>query len=496
MCTCVSFLSRSAGARPAGPFDVAGVMRSLGLSGGTAPPRHDLALEPVTVINPGEERIEEARVVVRDGRIHSVEKASPNTNGARRFVLPGLVDLHTHAFPGTMDWFGRLELMHGVTSVRNTGADVSIFGYKAAVARGERVAPRIFAGGMPLDGRPAAFPPPFSGTVLETPESGRRVVQSLAARGADHVKTFINLTPPVLSAVCSEAAELGIPVIGHVPRFSEIGTAGVADVQHLAGVPAVPTTAFAVDGSFPAWLEAWSDVPGDRLARVTEACLEKGIAHTATLVLWKGLARCADPTLERPDTVGLMPDAFTQVVWNTGRPPGPYVKACDERMLDGVLAAWPHMLECVAAFREAGVTVLPGTDVVNPWIVPGRGLHEELELLVSCGYTPEETLRLATREAGARLGVEGLGTIAAGAPADLLVLRDDPTRDLRALATLERVVADGRDYAVEALRDEQAAFCERFSGVLPRLLARLGGAALTALYSALPASEPRYDASM
>ena len=398
--------------------------------------------------------------------------------------------LGERAYGSLMDVPGPIDI---VDVFREPGAVPEIA--KQAVARGERVAPRIFACGLPLDGKPAAFPPPFSGAVLDTPERGRRRVRQLAAKGADHVKAFINLTPPVLEAICDEAQGHGLPVIGHIPRFSRIEDAGVADVQHMTGIPDVPTTAFALDGSFPGWLEAWSQVGGERQARVEEACLEQGIAHTATLVLWKGLARCADPTLDRPATRGLIPDVFSDVFWNTRRPLGPYVKALDGRALDGVLAAWPRMLESVAAFREAGVTVLPGTDVVNPWIVPGRGLHEELELLVGCGYSPEETLRLATSEAGSRLGLEGLGTLAPGAPADLLVLREDPTHDLRALDTLESVVADGRFYDVAALRDEQAAFCERFSGVLPRLLAQVGRAALTTLYSALPAPRPRNDGS-
>ena len=44
------------------------------------------------------------------------------------------------------------------------------------------------------------------------------------------------------------------------------------------------------------------------------------------------------------------------------------------------------------------------------------------------------------------------------APADLLVFREDPTRDLAALATLEAVIADGRLYGrsdLEAALDTQ-----------------------------------------
>jgi imidazolonepropionase-like amidohydrolase len=37
--------------------------------------------------------------------------------------------------------------------------------------------------------------------------------------------------------------------------------------------------------------------------------------------------------------------------------------------------------------------------------------------------------------------------IEAGAPADILVFRDDPDRDLNALSTLEAIVVNGRFYS-------------------------------------------------
>ena len=62
------------------------------------------------------------------------------------------------------------------------------------------------------------------------------------------------------------------------------------------------------------------------------------------------------------------------------------------------------------------------------------------------GLDVEEAWAAATRVAGESLGVPDLGTVRAGAPADLLIFRDDPTADLRALATLQAVVAQGRLY--------------------------------------------------
>ena len=59
-----------------------------------------------------------------------------------------------------------------------------------------------------------------------------------------------------------------------------------------------------------------------------------------------------------------------------------------------------------------------------------------------------------------------LGRVERGAPADLLVFREDPTRDLDALSTLEAVVADGRLYTREHLDEELARRRRYFEGAL------------------------------
>jgi imidazolonepropionase-like amidohydrolase len=69
-----------------------------------------------------------------------------------------------------------------------------------------------------------------------------------------------------------------------------------------------------------------------------------------------------------------------------------------------------------------------------------------LRTLVDAGFTAEDAWLAATRWAGETLRVEKLGTVQEGAPADLVIFREDPTRDLQALPTLEAVVARGRLY--------------------------------------------------
>lgn len=85
-------------------------------------------------------------------------------------------------------------------------------------------------------------------------------------------------------------------------------------------------------------------------------------------------------------------------------------------------------------------------------------------LFVRAGLTPEEAWAAATTTAGASLRQPGLGTLREGAPADLLILDRDPTRDLAALSTLRAVIADGRLYSRETLEAALAAQRRHFDG--------------------------------
>jgi imidazolonepropionase-like amidohydrolase len=95
----------------------------------------------------------------------------------------------------------------------------------------------------------------------------------------------------------------------------------------------------------------------------------------------------------------------------------------------------------IRAALDAGVTIANGSDV-------GVFTHgdnvRELELLVEYGLTPMQAIVAATSTAGRVLGApEGLGLIRDGAPADLLVVRGDPTADVRALRAVHVVVQHG-----------------------------------------------------
>jgi imidazolonepropionase-like amidohydrolase len=68
----------------------------------------------------------------------------------------------------------------------------------------------------------------------------------------------------------------------------------------------------------------------------------------------------------------------------------------------------------------------------------------ELELMVKAGLTPMDAIVSATGDAARCMkNTTGLGTLKAGSPADFVIYRDDPTKDIRATRTLESVWVGG-----------------------------------------------------
>lgn len=73
-------------------------------------------------------------------------------------------------------------------------------------------------------------------------------------------------------------------------------------------------------------------------------------------------------------------------------------------------------LRNVGEMHRAGMTLLAGTDIGAPLLVPGSSLHDELGLLVrAAGMTPLQALRAATIAPARVVSVDdSLGTVDVG----------------------------------------------------------------------------------
>jgi hypothetical protein len=101
----------------------------------------------------------------------------------------------------------------------------------------------------------------------------------------------------------------------------------------------------------------------------------------------------------------------------------------------------------VGAMFRAGVLLLAGTDVGNPYCFPGFSLHDELALLVESGVSPLGALQAATRNAAIFMDAsDKYGSVTPGKVADLVLLDADPLRDIHNTTKISEVFLGGKEF--------------------------------------------------
>jgi hypothetical protein len=294
------------------------------------------------------------------------------------------------------------------------------------------------------------------GQVVRNPEEARAAVNDRADRGARYIKVYDWLTPESMAAARDTAKERGLRIVGQIPFSTSLGTSGVEDVQHLNGCQFKDMPLgfdFHDPKQFAMYYRTWANIDEARIDDIVRISLEQGIVHTPTIVVQDRLARMKGPGEAYDPICEYMPRYYRDVMWNPEVGIS-YLQGHSDDVLDDLKEAIVQIKRVTGRLHKAGATVLAGTDAPgNPYTTPGVSLHEELHDLVDSGLSPEDAWAAGTRHAGEFLGVPMLGTLQKDAPADILVFREDPTRHLAAMSTLEAVAVDGRLYSKEALHE-------------------------------------------
>jgi imidazolonepropionase-like amidohydrolase len=446
-----------------------------------AVPAQGVTLTGVTIVNPGGTRATDQTIVVKEGQIASIASSAQDAASAAGdasykgyFVLPGLIDMHTHNPPppanADLQYFFLMYLAHGVTTIRDTGNNGFMLQTRADVAQGKVVGPRIFTCGPILDGDPPVWP--FSRVVRNAAEADR-IVDDLASQHVDFVKVYERLTPEALAGIEAAAKRHSLPVVGHVPELVKFEDAHIDDVQHLTRVDLEPQSLIASPHEMIGrWAKGWEAVDDARIKFIVDTSLAQHIAHTPTIVVNDRISRLYDIAAQLRDPVASMvPAWYPQIVWQSPAEESPE----DQKHLNDSARLLnqqvPKMKLVVRRLHEAGVTVHLGTDTLNPFVVPGEAMHEEMHNFLDAGYTPEQVWQAATAGNGASLPPAGLGTLRPGAPADFAVFRQDPTQNLDALSEIAAVVANGRLYTHDDLDAALLAYRKRFDSASYKFVA-------------------------
>lgn len=365
-------------------------------------------------------------ITLTGGRIASVRPITPGaaeaakTSGARLVdatgltVMPGLWDAHVHprAHDMTAQWWA-VQLAYGITDVISNGASTyqSVM-QKEALATGQLVGPRLFAGAI-FDG-----PRPFYGhhRAVKDPAVLRIELDKARAMDMDFLKAYVRAPATFMRMISQAGSAMGVVSGSH---FLSPGIeAGLSGTTHLSATQRMGY--------------GWSESEGgksyqDVIALYAQTDFALVSHHSqGNNVLGDEPGIATDPRFTL-----LMPEQYVRGFrTQAATPPTPQQR---EAMREDVAAP--------AAILRAGGLVTIGTD--SPLAGPGLGVHARLRSFAT-GVTNHQALQAVTINAAryARADRE-LGTVEAGKIADLIFVRGDPLANVAAAANVAIVMKNG-----------------------------------------------------
>ena len=400
-------------------------------------------------------------VVVRKARIESVGTAEGFTLPARtsrvdvsgHWIIPGLIDGHVHLIDpqaGVLAWSIPRYLAWGVTTVRDAhGSLKRILELRDQLDRGGRVGPRVYAAGAMIDGSPATYPDAME---AHRPADARRAVDRLVSDGVDFIKLYTRVDRGLLLPIMDEVRPFNIRVSAHLGMVDArtAARAGVSSIEHLSGVPEAavpdPSGLYAAHARsfFAGWTaseRAWATLDSAAVADVAAELAERRVVVVPTLVLHQTMSRLDDSTTLQ-DSMYLAVPEFERRRWNV---PDIIARAGWSREdFDAFRRSRSVQDRFLREFLARGGLVAAGTDAANQLMVPGYGLHREMELLVHAGLSPGDAIVAGSRNGAVLIGVDSIGVVAPGKVADLVILTRDPVADIRNTTAIDRVMSRGR----------------------------------------------------
>lgn len=395
-----------------------------------------ITIDNVTIVDVTNGQLQPRRSIVIEGKrivrivnASAATRASATVDGSGMFVIPGLWDMHIHAyftndsarFHSTNQIMLPLFVVNGVTGVRDLGSNLEAsLAARDSIASHQLIGPRMMISGPMIDGPTTRY---AAAIKVATADEARAAVRMLKARGVDLIKTQTLIPREAYFALADESKRIGIPFEGHVPRemtAMESVRAGQRSFEHMIGVTDTATSLIA------------------ELAR-------QRVWQCPTVINSVGTASdfLNDPGLPfwlRSNVESWRAAALTRLEVSDSA-----ARAAQERST--------RRLALIKKLHDAKVPFLAGTDAPAGYdLVPGYSLHRELALFVRAGLTPLEALQTATLNPAIYFGrTAEWGTVAEGKVADLVLLSGNPLIDISNTSGIRGVVSDGRYYSQREL---------------------------------------------
>lgn len=444
-----------------------------------------VAFVNVNVVPMDKERVQrDQTVVVRDGVITEIGDAkriripvgAQRIDGRGKFLIPGLSDMHVHLF--TDDEFPdvlaedefKIMLAHGVTTIRLMTGTPEQLVLRARSARGEILAPTIYAASPQFIGKKSS-----NAYFVTTETEAREAVRKAKHDGYDYLKVTTNLKPEVYEAIVDEAAKQDIRVVGHADSRS-IGLMRALkarqQIEHLDSyLEALLPESSPVKGSVsdiylynPKNWESLDYIDERKIPELARLTVQANPFFTPTLHLFKftfGKGRTEDSFRAQPD-LRFYPQKMIDLWMGVSKRYLSTAAPIEKR--EKYIRVRNQL---VKAIYDAGGRVMAGSDTPEWLMLYGYTLHLELIDLRDAGLSNYAALEAATRNPALFFGtITKTGTIEKGKRADLVLLDASPLEDIANTQKRAGVMLKGRYYSQAEMNQWLDQIAPRFRNAL------------------------------
>jgi N-acetylglucosamine-6-phosphate deacetylase len=397
-------------------------------------------------------------VIAEIGKNVKIPKDAQIIDGSGKYLIPGLVDMHTHLLSDGDDYPDsiaedelRVMVANGVTTARFMIGTPEQLILRRKSAKGEIVAPQIYSASPHLTGREQG-----NNFVVNTPEEAREAVRKSKAAGYDFIKITTFIKAEVYEAAIDEAAKQNIRVVGHADaRFVGLQRALKArqQIEHLDGyLEAIlrddaPTKNSISDLYIydPKNWESLDSVDESKIAKIARMTVESNPFVNPTQHFMKntfGLPRSEESIRAQPD-FRFYP-AKVQEQWLNFYKKNRFINQVSYEKR----ARWIEIRnKIIKAIHDAGGKIMTGSDTPEFLWLYGFSMHRELKALADAGLSNYAALEAATKNPAMFFGnLKEVGTIEKGKRADFVLLDANPLENISATEKRAGVMLKGIYY--------------------------------------------------
>tara|TARA_R110001606_G_scaffold201756_1_gene349791 strand:+ start:4259 stop:7222 length:2964 start_codon:yes stop_codon:yes gene_type:complete len=333
----------------------------------------------------GDAYVENVDIVVEKGVITAVHPAGEGPvegtliDASDKYVIPGLIESHTHQSTSQGVPLGDIWFSHGITTVRETGDDP----YHAVERReasdaGKRPAPRVFTAGPLNEGARVSYGVSETVGTVERAEDSMRLSTELKL---NMYKSYVRQNYTVQNRTIELAHESGIPVSSH-ELYPAVAN-GIDQMEHFGATSR---------RGYSLKISALSNTYQDVIALISES----GLVVTPTLALMTRYGTTNTDKMEA--TLKRIVDNGGRIVAGTDSPFIPYGASLHKEL---------------EIYAEAGLT--PAKVI--------RTATSEAAVAIGVG--------------------DFIGSIEPGHLADIAILDADPLANISNVSTVDTVIKNG-----------------------------------------------------